>query len=318
MYAYESPQFNSGMLAHYLTTELTRIGRASGLALLLLSRINWQRDADEFGPRGTVNHLTVRKMADALGCSVSTVQEHLALLRSAGIIESEPVADRKGSICYCRMWFSGFVAWLQRRSSIPASATLPPTETPEQGGSEKPDTNLNTKSQTIIDLDVTRTVRFSSLEAVIREAGPKLSDGQPADCEMVFEKFRLFNLKQGKSRISLAALKGFARSFTDFRSKKPEQRVQTRLPLGVEHPVTSVENPPPAPRSSYEATLKEKLKAASPKAVFESWLSQLTFDQVGDKVHVAAPTRFIVGYVSSHYDQMIQRAVGPNVRVVFG
>ncbi|MCX8512336.1 MAG: ArsR family transcriptional regulator, partial [Chthoniobacteraceae bacterium] len=211
------------MLAHYLSTELMRIGRASALALLLLSKINWQRDAEEFGPRGSVNHLTVRKMADALGCSPSTVQEHLALLRSAGIIESEPVADRKGSICYCRMWFSGFVAWLQKRASVTAADNRPQTGTPGQGGSEKPEGNLNIKSSNIIDLDIVKTARFTSLEALIREAGPKLSDGKPADCEMVFQRFRLFNLKQGKSQIAIAALRGFARSFTDFRGKAAQK-----------------------------------------------------------------------------------------------
>ena len=32
MYALETPKFNSGMLAHYLTTELGRMGNAAGLA----------------------------------------------------------------------------------------------------------------------------------------------------------------------------------------------------------------------------------------------------------------------------------------------
>ncbi len=317
MYAYESPQFNSGMLAQYLTTELARIGRASGLALLLLSRINWQRDADEFGPRGTVNHLTVRKMAVALGCSISTVQEHLALLRSAGIIESEPVADRKGSICYCRMWFSGFVTWLQRRSTTSTTDSQPPTGTPGQGGSEKPEGNHNTKSQTIIDLELVKSVRFSALEAVIREAGPKLSDGKAADCEMVFERFRLFNLKQGKSRISLAALRGFARSFTDFRGKPALRPPQSSLSAAANEARGSAPRPAPAPRSSYDAAVKERLKAVSPKQVFDSWLSHLSFDQVGGEVRVAAPTGFISNYVRTHFDGLIRDVAGQGARVVF-
>ena len=317
MYAYESNHFNSGMLLQYLTSVAPRIGRAAMLAMVLAGKINWHHEPNDFGPRGTINHMTVRKLAEAIGCSQSTVHEHLALLRSAGIIESEPVADRKGSISYCRMWFSGFVDWLQRRSSTSTADSQPPTGTPGQGGSEKPEGNHNTKSQTIIDLELVKSVRFSALEAVIREAGPKLSDGKAADCEVVFERFRLFNLKQGKSRISLAALRGFARSFTDFRGKSALRPPQSSHSAASSEACGSVPKPAPAPRSSYEAAVKERLKAASPKQVFDASLSQLTFDRVGEEVRVAAPTGFISNYVRTHYDGLIQGVAGQGARVVF-
>lgn len=317
MYAYESSKFNSGMLLAFLESEVPRMGRAAALAYVLAGRINWHHEPNNFGPRGTINHMTVRKLARIIGCSQSTVHEHLALLRTAGIIESEPVADHKGSISYCRIWFSGFVAWLQRRSATSTTDSQPPTEAPGEGGSEKPEGNHNIKSQTIIDLELVKSVRFSALEAVIREAGPKLSDGKAADCEMVFERFRLFNLKQGKSRISLAALRGFARSFTDFRGKPALRPPQSSLSAASNEARGSAPRPAPAPRSSYDAAVKERLKAVSPKQVFDSWLAHLSFDRVGGEVRVAAPTGFISNYVRTHFDGLIRDVAGQGARVVF-
>lgn len=316
MYAYESPQFNSGMLAHYLTTQLAQIGKASGLVLLLISRVNWKADADDFGPRGTVNHLTVRKMAEALGCSQSTVQEHLAILRAAGIIQSEPVTDRNGAIRYCRLWFAGFVSWLQGREQRPAGTgtdegDAPPSGQSVGGGSEKPDPNHNIRNQKIIDLEQVKSVWFSSLEAVIREAGPKLANGQRADSQMVFERFRSFNLRKGTSRISLAALRGFAKSFTEFRPKAPEPRPARQLTAPPSWDVSRAE-----PSSPVDAQMKSELKALQPE-LFDAWFANLSFSREGDRLCVKAPTTFIRSYISSHYEPLIREAAGPGAQVVF-
>lgn len=315
MYAYESPQFNSGMLTRYLSTELAQIGKASGLVLLLISHVNWKQGAENFGPRGTVNHLTVRKMAKALNCSQSTVKEHLAILRAAGIIESETVADHTGAIQYCRLWFAGFVSWLRRHDTKPVDTDVsnsPPP--PDQGGggpSEKPATYHSKKSQIIIDLEKVKSVWSSSLEEVIREAQPKLANGQRADSQMVFERFRSFNLRKGTSRISLAALRGFAKSFTEFRAKAIEPR-QT-LPV--------VPQPTPAaitidPESPVDAKLKRELRTREPK-LFDAWFANLSFSHDGDCLRVKAPTIFIRTYVCNHYEQLIRDAAGPGAKVVF-
>lgn len=316
MYAYESSQFNSGMLAHYLTTQLAQIGKASGLVLLLISRVNWKQDADDFGPRGTVNHLTVRKMAQALGCSQSTVQEHLAILRSAGIIESEPVTDQNGAIRYCRLWFAGFVSWLKGREEKPMDSgsdegTATPSGRSVGGGSEKPDPNHNIRNQKIIDLEQVKSVWFSSLETVIREAEPKLANGQRADSQMVFERFRSFNLRKGTSRISLAALRGFAKSFTEFRPKTTEPRPARPVAAAPSPAICSVE-----PASPVDAKLKIDLKARQPE-LFDAWFANLSFSREGDKLRVKAPTTFIRSYVSSHYEQLIREVAGPGTQVVF-
>ncbi len=316
MYAYESSQFNSGMLAHYLTTQLAQIGKASGLVLLLISRVNWRPDADDFGPRGTVNHLTVRKMAEALGCSQSTVQEHLAILRASGIIESEPVTDKNGAIRYCRLWFAGFVSWLKGREEKPTDSgndadTTAPSGRSVGGGSEKLDPNHNIRNQKFIDLEQVKSVWFSSLEAVIREAEPKLANGQPADSQMVFERFRSFNLRKGTSRISLAALRGFAKSFTEFRPKMAEP-CPTRPVPAAPSPAIS----PPEPASPVDAKLKSELKARQPE-LFDAWFANLSFSREGDRLRVKAPTTFIRSYVSGHYEQLIREVAGPGTRVVF-
>ena len=316
MYAYESSQFNSGMLAHYLTTQLAQIGKASGLVLLLISRVNWKQDADDFGPRGTVNHLTVRKMAQALGCSQSTVQEHLAILRSAGIIESEPVTDQNGAIRYCRLWFAGFVSWLKGREeksmdSGSDEGTAAPSGRSVGGGSEKPDPNHNIRNQKMIDLEQVKSVWFSSLETVIREAEPKLANGQRADSQMVFERFRSFNLRKGTFWISLAALRGFAKSFTEFRPKMAEP-CPTRPVPAAPSPAIS----PPEPASPVDAKLKIDLKARQPE-LFDAWFANLSFSQEGDKLRVKAPTTFIRSYVSSHYEQLIREVAGTGTQVVF-
>lgn len=318
MYAYESPQFNTGMLTHYLTTQLAQIGKASGLALLLMSRINWKKDADDFGPRGTVNHLTVKKMAEALNCSQSTVHEHLAILRAAGIIESEPVTDQNGAIRYCRLWFAGFVSWLQGREQKPAdtgtdAGAVPPSGCSGGGGSEKSDPNHNIRNQKIIDLDEVKSVWFSSLEAVIREADPKLANGQRADSQMVFERFRSFNLRKGTSRISIAALRGFAKSFTEFRPKaQVATERQARPAKASPKPAISSENS----ASPVDAEVKGKLRVRQPE-LFDAWFSNLSFSRDGNCLRVKAPTTFIRTYVSSHFEQLIREAAGPGARVIF-
>lgn len=322
MYAYESPQFNSGMLLHYLTTQLAQIGKASGLALLLISRINWKQDANDFGPRGTVNHLTVRKMADALGCSQSTVQEHLAILRSVGIIESEPVADQNGATRYCRMWFAGFVSWLQHREPKepePAeteTGSEPPSETSERGGSEKLDPYHNTKNQNFIDLEQVKSVWFSPLETVIREAEPKLANGLRADCQMVFEQFRSFNLRKGTSRISFAALRGFARNFREFRPKATEPSQEPTPRISV--PSIPSAPVPAQPVSPLDAQMKSALRARDPE-LFDAWFAKVSFSRDGDELRVKAPTAFIRSYLSDHYEQMIRNAAkaGPETYVIF-
>lgn len=305
-YALETPQFNSGMLAHYLTTELGRMGKAAGLALLLLAKINWKAD-DDFGPRGTVNHLTVRKMADALNCSVSTVHDHLALLRDAGIIESEPVADAKGSIRYCRLWFSGFLGWLQERLGASISST--PSKPSGRGGSEKPEGIHNKTNQNIIDLDEVRSVRFSPLEDVIRQAEPKLASGDRADSQHVFEKFRAYNLRKGTTRIGIAALIGFAKRFTEFQRPKP---ATYRSPTVKAAPATPAIVPP-----KDEDPAKAVLRKHMDPSVFGAWIERLTFRRNGDLLTVAASTGFIKSHVSQHFADEIRRAAGSGVKVQF-
>lgn len=305
-YALETPQFNSGMLAHYLTTELGRMGKAAGLALLLLAKINWKADND-FGPRGTVNHLTVRKMADALDCSVSTVHDHLSLLREAGIIGSEPVADAKGSIRYCRLWFTGFLNWLRERPGTPIPAT--PSKPSGRGGSEKPEGIHNNKNQNIIDLDEVRSVRFSPLEAMIRQADPKLSTGDRADCQHVFDKFRAYNLRKGTTHIAVAALIGFAKRFTEFQRPKaasyrpPAEKTAPAAPV-----IAALKSEDPA-----KALLRKHMEPC----VFGAWIEKLTFRRNGAVLTITSASGFIKSHVSQHFVDEITRAAGPEVKVEF-
>ncbi|WP_299592529.1 DnaA N-terminal domain-containing protein [uncultured Tateyamaria sp.] len=301
MYALETPKFNSGMLAHYLTTELGRMGKAAGLALLLLSKVNWQK-TNEFGPRGTINHLTVPKMAEALGCSVSTVHDHLARLREAGIIDSVAVSDRKGATLYCRLWFQGFVAWLKDR--IDAEEVNTGSKHPDGGGSEKPEPNHNKHIQKIIDLENLKSVKFTDLEALIRNASPKLSTGHQADTQMVYERFRNYNIRKGRTKIGVAALVGFAKKFSEYRqvstaqpSPKPQQIEPASPPPADEHPVKSL------------------LRSSIEPATFRAWIDQLVFKRDGDVLSVEAPSPFITKYVSQHFIDSITDAAGPGVTV---
>lgn len=308
MYAVECPQFNTGMLAHYLTTQLGLMGKASGLALLLLARINWSQDAESFGPRGTVNHLTARKIAEVLKCSVSTVHEHLAILRDAGIIRSEPVTNAKGATLYCRIWFSGFVNWLGlRQQSEDTAQTIPPSSLSGCGGSEKPETYQKEKNQTIIDLDEVKSVRFTELETTIQEASPKLSNGERADAQLVFDRFRSYNLRRGNVRIGLAALKGFAKSFRDFRSQYGQQTAK---------PVEAASVIPSLAVTLPEDPLHRRLQANYP-ALFNAWFAPLKFSLRQQELHVEAPSAFHRTYVSTHHQELIRKAAGPGVRLVF-
>lgn len=307
MYAIECSQFNSGMLAHYLTTQLGRMGKASGLALLLLARVNWKQDGGDYGPHGTINHLTVGKMADALKCSPSTVHDHLAILRKAGIIGTEPVTDARGSILYCRIWFSGFVSWLLK-SGTPNTA--PPSNRPSGGGSEKPETYHNLKHQKIIDLEQVKSVRFSELESLIQEAAPRLSSGERADPQMVYERFRSYNLGRGNTRISLSALKGFAKKFTDFRSKR-DVRPTPPVPFAAPAVAPTLTVP-----MSDLNPIQIALKAKYPE-LFGAWFASLKFVWSGQDLKVEAPSTFHRNYISTHYENAICAAAGPGVRVAF-
>ena len=308
MYAIDNKQFNSGMLAQYLTGQLGRIGKASGLVILLLAKINWKSEPNDYGPRGTVNHLTVRKMAEALNCSQSTVHEHLALLREAGIIGSEPVTDRNGATRFCRFWFAGFVKWLGQQEPSPVAP--PPSNPPGRGGAEKPETNHNTRNQKIIDLEQVKSVRFSFLESIISEARPKLASGDKADAQMVFERFRSYNLARGNSRIALAALRGFARSFTEFRSAPPKRA--SAISSAMPEPIKAQEHLDSPP---FDA-MKSKLRANDP-ALFDAWFSALIFERKDGELRVTAPSSFVRSYVSTHHAGLIREAAGQGVRVVF-
>lgn len=321
MYAYESPQFNSGMLLNYLTDHLAEIGKATGLAMLLAAKVNWRKDAGDFGPCGTINHFTIKKIARVLGCSESTVNEHLSILRAAGIIESEPVIDQHGAISYCRMWFSGFVTFLRERASVdpeasrPASA--PPSNPSEGGGSEKPDPDHIIRNQKIIDLDEVKSVRFSFLEAVIRDADPKLANGLRADAQMVFDRFRSFNLSKGKHRISIAALRGFARRFTEFRARKPEpEKAQITTPAAEITPQPTATPASLSADASADARMKAALRTRCPEA-FDAWFAKLDFDQHENCLQVKAPSKFVGVYVRDHFETVIQQAAGAGARVVF-
>ncbi|MFP1645647.1 DnaA N-terminal domain-containing protein [Pontitalea aquivivens] len=303
-YALETPQFNSGMLAHYLTTELGRMGKAAGLALLLLAKVNWQSD-ESFGPRGTINHLTVRKMADALGCSPSTVHDHLAILREAGIIGSEPVSDAKGAIRYCRLWFTGFLNWLQERFE----AGVAPSKPSGGGGSEKPERNHNNKTQKIIDLDEVKSVKFGPLEDMIRRADPKLASGDRADCQLVFDKFRSYNMRKGTTQIGVAALIGFAKRFTEFQRPKAPSYQPAAAKVTRAAPVAA------APKD--EDPAKAALRKHMDPCVFKAWIERLTFRRTGSILTVVSSTSFIKSHVSQHFADEISRAAGPAVQVEF-
>lgn len=305
-YALETPQFNQMMAAHYLTTQLGRMGKAAGLALLLLAKVNWKSD-NEFGPHGTVNHLTVRKMADALDCSVSTVHDHLAHLREAGIIGSEPVSDAKGSIRYCRLWFSGFLNWLQER--LGADTAEAPSKPSGGEGSEKPEGNHNKTNHNIIDLDEVRSVRFSPLEDLIRRAEPTLASGDRADSQHVFDKFRAYNMRKGTTRIGVAALIGFAKRFTEFQRPKASSHQPAAAKPAPAAPMMT----PPKDEDPAKAALRKHMEPC----VFEAWIERLGFRRSGSVLTVSSSSSFIKSHVSQHFADQIIRAAGPQVRVEF-
>lgn len=309
MYALDSAKFNTGMLAQYLSTQLAQIGKASSLALLLLAKTNWQAD-NSFGPRGTVNHLTVRKMADALDCSTSTVHEHLAALKQAGIISSEHVRDQNGAIAYCRVWFSGFVAWL--KDQIETSA--PPSNTHNEGVSEKSERNLKDNNLNIIDLDELKCVKFTELEQLIKNAGPQLASGQRADSQLVYEKFRSFNLRKGVSRIGVAALIGFAKKFKQISTFKPRSGA-------VAAHVNATENNEKAVSASTVTLQSDPIKLSLLRQVgpekFNAWFQNLDIRRVDGGVHIQAPSKFISSYISEKLLCHVENAVGEGVRIEF-
>lgn len=309
MYALDSAKFNTGMLAQYLSTQLGQIGKASSLALLLLAKTNWKAD-NSFGPRGTVNHLTVRKMADALDCSTSTVHEHLAVLKQAGIISSEHVRDENGAIAYCRVWFSGFVAWL--KDQIETSS--PPSNPHNEGVSENSERNLKNNNQNIIDLDDLKTVKFTELEQLIKNAGPQLASGQRADSQLVYDKFRSYNLRKGVSRIGVAALIGFAKKFKEISAFKPKSCVlpsQGKAPESTGKPVTAADVTPPA-----DPIKLSLLRQVGPEK-FNAWFKNLDFKRVDGGVQIQAPTKFISTYVSEKLLCHVENAVGEGLRIEF-
>lgn len=308
MYALETSQFNQQMLLNFLAAEASRIGKAMGLAVILASKTNFREDND-FGPRGTVNHLTIRKMAEALQCSVSTVHDHLAQLRDAGIIGSEPITDEKGAVRYCRLWFTGFLGWLRKRIAGPIEASASPSGPSVGGGSEKPETNLNNNNQKFIDLDEPKSVKFSEIEDLIRNANPTLSSGDRADSQMVYEKFRAYNLRKGTKRIALTALIGFAKRFTDFQRPKPVTR-QTAATA----PANVVQASKPAPKPD-EDPAKSVLRSMVKSDMFQAWFERLEFQRLNGALIVTAHTNFVKSYVEQHFDTMISAAAGQGVVV---
>ncbi len=296
MYALDIPSFCSGRLLAYLTDHLRAIGKASSVAMILASRVNWKAESG-FGPRGTVNHLTARQIAELAGCSISTVHEHLSVLKALGIIQSELVKDDRGAVLYARFWFSGFIGWLMEKASPRQHSEGNADQLPGGGGSEKSETIQEDSSKDIIDLHQTENVRYTALEELIRAENPKCSDGSAADCQVVFDRFRSWNLSKGQQHLPTRALRAFARCFREFRRPSPAAK-----------PAEVAQKPELKPvfAASPVGQMLSAVWDTNP-SVYKAWFEKLRIEARGDGWDLVTPSAFQRDYLRTNWADFIER-----------
>ena len=148
------------------------------------------------------------------------------------------------------------------------------------------------------------SVKFTELENVIRTEAPKTRDGGVADPELVFGRFRAWNLARGNARIRLSALRGFARKFVD--GARVAKRAEAPLPTRI------TPNPPEKPDFGHSAAARvfEAVWTENP-AVFQAWFAPLKVEQRGTAVVLRSPSSFHADYIRSQWGDLLRRLSPP-------